>query len=210
MTQKRFLFLVIFTILIVGCSTPAAPTPAPSATAPPPPTPTSPPPSATPIPYNLTVIIRDPEGQPIQGAMASLGEASIPSDADGAVVFSDLPSDQASVKVSAQGYNPAELNQTLARGDNQAEINLEMDPFGLLPQDACAPGEKLLYIADFQDGAAHDWDAAAANAPGWKLEEDPDQPGNLVISARRGVEWANLDFNQHQFDQAIWRLRFKV
>jgi hypothetical protein len=57
---------------------------------------------------------------------------------------------------------------------------MKRDPYGLLPSTACAAGEKLLFMEDFQNGKtilAH-FDNGSAEVP---LGPAPDEPGNTVI-----------------------------
>ena len=44
-----------------------------------------------------------------------------------------------------------EATATLERGLNEVVITLERDPYGVLLADACADGETLRYLEDFQD-----------------------------------------------------------
>ena len=89
-------------------------------------------------------------------------------------------------------------------------IVVEADPFALLPVDACAPGETLLYIEDFQDNEAQGWQEIQYNAPGWALVEEPNQPANLVASAQYYASTQNLwsRLEGQNFENAAWRLRF--
>ena len=131
-------------------------------------------------------------------------------DKDGRASFTNLPSESAVIKVSAPGYNPSEATQQLSRGANQFEVALELDPSGLLPVNACAEGEKLIYITDFQDGGAHEWDVLENKAPGWSVESDPQNAADLVMAARAGGEWAWLGGrDKFSLNNAVWRMRFK-
>ncbi|MEW5870967.1 MAG: carboxypeptidase regulatory-like domain-containing protein [Chloroflexota bacterium] len=209
-TKPVFSLLVILALTLGACGSPGQATT--SATQPPtalPPTAPPPTPTPTPLPVVLEVTLTNPDGGPVVGATVTLGEASQVTGADGLATFSGLQAGQASLQVTAPGYFAQDAAQDLQPGDNQAALVMQPDPDGLLPENACAPGEKLLYIEDFQDGLAQGWDSLEASAPGWKVEADPDQPGNQVLSARKGVEWAVLDPQYYQFQNAVWRVRFK-
>jgi hypothetical protein len=136
------------------------------------------------MPYNLSLNINDGEGEPIAFATAIIGDQERITDENGKAVFEDLTGSSISLLVEASGYFPTDVTENIERGDNQLDVVLERDPFGLPVKDACALGESLLYIDDFQDGAAQGWDAIELNIPGWFVESAPDQPENHVIAAR--------------------------
>jgi DNA-binding SARP family transcriptional activator len=60
------------------------------------------------------------------------------------------------------------------------EETLALGLHGLLPSEACGVGERLLYIEDFQDGEAPEWQEIALQAQGWGLVADPSQSENFV------------------------------
>lgn len=222
-----FILFALCLMLIVGCGpspeevvamTQAAWTPTPKPTSTPLPTPT-----ATPVPYDLNVTITDAEGVPITGAsvmLAELGEddemAILQSDENGQVNWGNLPGETVSLAVESQGYFPGELSESIERGSNEKTISLEPDPFGLLPSEACAPGETPLLIEDFQDGKAQNWEAITAalefNAQnGWALVED--EPGNFILVASNAAGFADASYfydGMEPFTNAVWRLRTKV
>lgn len=212
--------LTILALLVAGCgpSQPAVPpTPAaPAATSTPAPTNTPvPTPTPTPIPYDLTAQVTDAEGKPIAGAVLQVTElgtakgAVQTTDAAGKASWTGLPKETITLDATAQGYLPGKATQTIKRGANQVSITLKRDPFGLLAADACAPGEKPLYIKDFQDGKAQGWPEIELGAPGWKLEADPDAAGNMVISARKGAPWVFYDRQNVAYDNVVWRIQYK-
>jgi len=78
------------------------------------------------------------------------------------------------------------LSGAVERGPNDMSIVLERDPYGVLPASACAPGETLLEVEDFQDGRAQGWgpidEAIEYNAPnGWAIETDPLAEGMVTL-----------------------------
>ncbi len=174
------------------------------------PTPTSTPTSTpTPIPFDANVMIVDEEDNPVSGAIIDIAGAFQTTDENGLASFRDLPGETVTLSISAPGYFPSEVTETIDRGPNELSATLGLDPNGLLVINACAPGEKLLYVDDFQDGSAQEWDVFDNNLPGWSLEGDPGNPDDLVIAAREGANMAWLDQETYTFNNSVWRLKFK-
>lgn len=218
-------FLVPVLGLVSGCgpspeelaATAAAQTAAAATSTPTPtytPTPTSTPtptPTPTPIPYDLALSITGEGGAPVSGAaiiLAELNEEQTTGD-DGQVAWSDLPGEAVTLTVSAQGYFTAEISEIIGRGPNEVGVTLERDPFGLLPGEACAPGETLVYIDDFQDGTAEGWPEIEINALGYSVEADPDEPENTVITISGPYEGQN-SVREDFPERLSWRLRFRI
>lgn len=172
-------------------------------------------PSPTPIPYDLTVLVTDIEGAPLSSVTVTLNElgnadsATQSTDDAGKVSWMNLPGESVSYTVALQGYFPGEGSETIERGMNEVTLALERDPYGLLSADACAAGEKLLYIEDFQDERAQDWPEVEFNAPGWTLGTLPEQEGNYGLSASAPGVFSRLE-GGYVFDNAVWRLKFMV
>jgi len=177
------------------------------------PTPTdTPTPTATPVPYDLSVIVTGEEDAPIVGAHVVLAEVgdetgSQITDEVGQVFWNDLPGETISLSLSAQGYFPLELTQSIERGINQLAVPLERDPHGLLPSQACGPDEKLLYIEDFQDGEADRLESINLKIGGWDLGPHPDSLGNIV-AMYDGEQGSGTELSGGQFDNAVWRFQF--
>jgi 3-keto-disaccharide hydrolase/Carboxypeptidase regulatory-like domain len=218
--QTFFAILLVIVLLLASCGpsteevatmTAAAWTATPLPTATPTLTPT-----ATPIPYDVTVKIIDQDGNPIPDASVVFPESGedspVTADDGGQAAWNNLPGETGKLSVSAQGYFPAEQALSLERGPNEVTLALERDPFGLLPSEACAPGEKLMYIEDFQDGQAQGWQNITAalefNANnGWGLgvlEE-----GNQVVSFT-GLNENGDDLQDYTFENAVWRLKVQA
>lgn len=216
-----FSLIFILSVMISGCgpsaeeqaATSAAQT-AMAATDTPMPTPTdTPTPTATPVPYDLSVIVTGEEDAPIVGANVLLDEVEDETgtqitDEVGQTFWSDLPGETVSLSISAQGYFPLDLTDSLERGINQIVVALERDPHGLLPSEACAPGERLLYIEDFQDGEAQDWLEIEHRAQGWDVAPHPDSLGNIVALNMSRNAYTNL--RDHEFDNAVWRFKYMI
>lgn len=169
-------------------------------------------PTATPIPYDLSVLVAGEEDAPIIGASVVLAEigdevGTLITDDVGQVFWNDLPGETVNLSISAQGYYPLDVAETIERGISQITTTLERDPHGLLPSEACAPSERLLYIEDFQDGSAQGWAEIEARAQGWDVAPHPDSAGNLV-ALNSGVTDTQIVLRDLTFDNAVWRVRF--
>ena len=169
-------------------------------------------PTPTPVPYDLSVLVAGEEDAPIIGASVVLAEigdevGTLITDDVGQVFWKDLPGETVNLSISAQGYYPLDVAETIERGISQITTTLERDPHGLLPSEACAPGERLLYIEDFQDGRAQGWAEIEARAQGWDVVPHPDSAGNLV-ALNSGVIDTQTKLRDLTFDDAVWRVRF--
>jgi hypothetical protein len=158
------------------------------------------------------VIVTGEDDAPIVGAHVVLAEVgdktgSQITDEVGQVFWNDLPGETISLSLSAQGYFPLELTQSIERGITQLAVPLERDPHGLLPAQACGPGEKLLYIEDFQDGEAQGWEAIKHRAGGWDIGPHPDSQGNTVLLNASGQD-TGTQLIEGSFDSAVWRIQF--
>jgi hypothetical protein len=164
----------------------------------------------------------DEAGAPIAGASITFLESgsSDPESADAAGKFSwnNLPGEAVTLNVSAQGYLPAEQSATLERGPSEISVVMKRDPYGLLPSTACAAGEKLLYMADFQDGQT-DMKYFGSNGRGTvPLGPAADETGNTVLihdSTTSKGEYSTILNNDtagapYEFGEAVWRMRFMM
>lgn len=173
-------------------------------------------PTATLVPYNMSLTVKNANGEPITDALVTVEtatEVQEVTDPSGTVSFSDLGSNTIKVKASASGYFAFESDINIERGENQVEIVLERDPYGLLPAQACAPGENILLIEDVQDQAMQGWGDLSAKlesgVPGIEIVEVPDQPGNWVLKTSSLGKDMHLDVTNYDqvFDDAVIRLR---
>jgi len=174
-------------------------------------------PSSTPmpIPYALSVLVTGEGDVPISGAFVTLdgvaGENGTQLTNDlGIVSWSSVPRKIVYLSISAQGYLPTEASGIMGQGDSQVSISLERDPYGILPSEACAPGERLLYIEDFQDGEAQGWPEIEYRAQEWAIASDPDNPGDMVLSRPSTTEHGSASLRERTFDNAVWRLAVRL
>ena len=168
----------------------------------------------TPVPYDLTVTVVDEAGAPIAGASITFPESgngeAVVADAAGKFRWTNVPGAAVTLKVSAQGYLPAEQSATLERGPSEVSVVMKRDPYGLLPVTACAPGEKLLYTQDFQSGTAPGWSNLEYQAQGWSIGELPGETGNEVAIAT-STERINSTLTTLALpENAVWRLNFRT
>ena len=225
--NKKFrigLTVFFIAVFIAGCGpspeeqaataaalTAAAATSTPSPTSTPAPTFTpTPTPTPTPVPYALSLIVVGEEDAPIIGASVVLAEIDGMQNTDdvGQVFWYDLPGETVNLSITAQGYIPTEISETIVRGENEVSVTLERDPFGLLPSEACQANEKILYIEDLQDGHANDWPDIERNNCGWEIGPNPDEPEDLVIIHTGGEEcFANLE--NLTINNAVWRIKLQ-
>lgn len=213
------LVTIIIGGLLVGCglsaeeqgATTAAMTAA-AVTDTPTPVPTdTPTPTATPVPYDLSLIVEGEGDQPIIGAVVKLVGAEVTSETQvtdevGQVFWTDLPGETVDISLSSQGYFPKDATIFVVRGVNQVTVSLDRDPHGLLPSEACGPSESLLYIEDFQDGAADRFETIRLKIGGWDLGPHPESLGN-VVGLYNGQEGSWLTLREESFDNAVWRFQ---
>ncbi|MCK4488955.1 MAG: bacterial transcriptional activator domain-containing protein, partial [Anaerolineales bacterium] len=111
--------------------------------------------------------------------------------------------------------SPEELTQNTTGSMTTAENDTSsgetnpgtISPSGLLPSQACLPGERLLYLEDFQDNKAQGWPEIEYRAQGWDLVSHPDSPENKVIQFPCETETGIL-LSDFTFDNAVWRVFF--
>lgn len=175
-------------------------------------------PTATPVPYDLTISVVDEAGLPLVGASIVFPESGsqepVIVDESGKYTWLNLPGASVTLTVSAQGYLPAEQVAALERGQSEINVALQRDPYGLLPSTACAAGETLLFMEDFQDGQTV---LTTHQQPVPPLGPAPDEAGDTVLVH----DFTNPvdDFSTYlgavngvpfQFGDAVWRLRFMI
>jgi len=132
---------------------------------------------------DLIVKVTDETGGFVSWAEVSVsgaGPAAV-TDEQGQVAWSDLPHSTVTIKVSAQGMEPAEVSSELEPGENAVDVSLVAVPFGLIPAAACAPGETLLLAEDFQTAPLRGWGVYPPSAP-FDIQDDAEQAGNKVLT----------------------------
>ena len=204
------LLVVVFVLAACGPSPEEATTMTASAWTPTPVPPTFTP-TPTPIPYDLTVLITDADGVAVSGATVTINGSDPPvfADEDGKAEWTNLPEPDGSMTITSHGYFASEQTFSLSRGPNDLTFTLERDPNGLLPAQACAAGESLLYIEDFQDNKADGWPEIDLHANGWTISEYATEPGNMVAS-NNSAEHPFSVMDAKTFSDAVWRVRFFV
>jgi hypothetical protein len=130
-------------------------------------------------------------------------------DDSGRVAWYNLPGEVVSLAISAQGYLPTDISKTIERGPNELVAVMELDPYGLLPSEACAPGENLLYIEDFQDGEAQGWPEIELQAQDWSVGPDPIVVEDIVLSRSAAIE-GSAELTGQDFGNSVWRVHFKA
>lgn len=144
-------------------------------------------PTATPVPYDLLIYVSDSEGQPIEGANIAFGKSTIKeTSSEGELIIRNLSENQGILQCSKQGYILINKDISLNRGENEVNIELEQDPFGLQLSEVLAEGEKIFFIEDFQD-SKEDFDEVIGN---WQVIEDPSEDGNMIID----VDQSEIEF----------------
>ncbi len=157
----------------------------------------------TPIPYDLTVKVTDQTGNPITWAtgivLVSGTNVSKEANDAGQLVWNNLSNPGESLSVSAQGYKPVQQTLSMEQGPNELSIVLETDPYQLNPGKACQPGQKILYVEDFEDGQAQDLDNI--EAPKWNFVQVEGRGTVLRVNAPGGNASTT---NWKEFGNAVW------
>jgi len=167
----------------------------------------------SPIPYDVTLKVEDQEGVPIVGVFVAVNELEgqvgglqISNDS-GEVNWLGLPGDVASLSMAGQGYFSYEFQAQIERGENLLSVQLERDPNGLLPSEACSPAEKIIYIDDFEDRRAKEWPEIDFGSQGWSFEKDEEE--NIAVVARTD-DFISTMMQNFIFENFVWRSKFLV
>jgi len=105
--------------------------------------------------------------------------------------------------ISTNGTDPISPQESTVPTMDFSE---SVDTYSISPDEACLPGEELLYLEDFQDGQAQGWQEIEYQAQDWEIINDPDTPGNLILTRPSTYEGYS-DLRGHEFDNAVWRLK---
>ncbi len=172
-------------------------------------TPTSPAQGAAVSAYSIRVTVSGPDGQAISWARAVLNQAGsdIPRKADeaGQMAWDNLPSPAATLSVFAQGYSAQHQPLSLVQGANTLAVVLQLDPLQVNPAKACSASEKLLYIEDFEDGQAQDFDNLVK--PKWRLANLPERGIVLVVDSPGGNA---KSMSISEYGNAVWKFDLRA
>ncbi len=163
-------------------------------------------PTPTPIPYDVNISIIDVDGNPISEASIVFPESGddqpVIVDPEGSYAWFNLSGSEGNVQVSSQGYYLSETSLSLERGANDVVVQLERDPFQILPSEACLPGQEVLLIEDFEDQQLQGWQGYSR--PLWNFEED-DARGTYLIASPGGDEYT-IDYAAQEFGNMVWHI----
>lgn len=167
-------------------------------------------PTATPMPFDLEVSLAGEGGEPVHFAayVSAPENKNVMPDENGKVEFLNLPGPEMEVSVTAQGYQPHTETISLERGMNQKTLTLALDPAQINPATACAPGQKVLYIEDFEDGFVGDWDGNP-NRPMWDFV---DEEGRGKVLTFNGIEeggWGTIMDEEITYSNILWKMDLK-
>ena len=117
------------------------------------------------------------------------------------------PGEVSSTEESIQSFDltPAASMSPSAISASQSPKIDENNSSAFPPDQACMPGEKLLYLEDFQDGQAQDWLEIEFQAQGWKIIPLPDLPEDLVAS-HYGNQDGKSFLQDLILENAVWRI----
>jgi len=83
----------------------------------------------------------------------------------------------------------------------------EHDPYTITSEQTCLPGERFLYLEDFQDGQAQGWPEIEFRAQNWDIVPDPEESGNL-LAQNPGINGTVVTFQGEIFPDAVFRVNF--
>ncbi len=176
--------LAVAVLLIILPSCAAIATPVPPTLTPIPPTFTPvPTKTATPIVYNAIVHVVDENGNSLSNAKIVQGETVELTDNQGFWRKSGQ-SPVLSISVWAQGYLLQQYSSSMQAGDNEIQIQLLPDPFGLKMTDLEKEGYELVFVEDFQDGIID----CTTKGNGNITKDDTNSANQLLLADLRNLE----------------------
>lgn len=201
---------IVLIVISSSCAVPATPVPPTLTPIPPTITPVStftplPTATATPILYSASVHVVDENGSSLSDAKIIQGETVDLTDNQG-IWNTSGPSPDLSIRVWAQGYSLQEYSASLQAGDNEIQVQLAPDPFGLKAADLAKEGYELVFVEDFQDGIVD----CRIKGNGNVTNDDTDPENQLLL-----VDLRNLDdgfscfFGPIQLQDAIIEVDFR-
>ncbi len=159
--------------------------------------------------YGVKVKVTNQDGQPITWANAvvnvSGNDLSKRTDSAGQAAWSDLTGASGTISIFAQGYKTAHQALNLGQGSNELVVVMDTDPFQVDPAKACLPGEKMVYVEDFEDGQAQDFEDLVK--PKWKLVNLPER--GIVLNVNSPGGNAKTMVNA-EFGNAVWQFALKA
>jgi hypothetical protein len=135
----------------------------------------------------------------------------VQADDQGMYSWTNVEGDEVSLTVTAQGYFEAKQSATIERGLNEVVVTLSRDPMGILPEEACAPGQPVLYIEDFQDGLSRGWETIplgiGGDMPnGWSII---DEDGNKILVHADAPSGGGDTLQERTFGNFVWHIKYK-
>ena len=161
--------------------------------------------TATPIIYNAIVKVVDENGNSLSNAKIIQGKTVDLTDNQGIWrKSSQFP--ELSISVWAQGYLLQEYSSSMQGGDNEIQIQLLPDPFGLKMTDLEKEGYELVFIEDFQDGIVDCTIRGNGN-----VEKDDTNPANqlLLVDLRNLGDDFSCFFGPINMQDAIIEVDFR-
>lgn len=154
--RKIIIVMLILVLVVVACGpseeaiatmTASAWTPTPEPTLTP-----------TPMPYDLELSLAGEEGESITFGVyvEAAGMEPVMMEETGLLSLLNLPGPDVELSITTQGYEPHTETVSLERGKNPVTLTLTADPLQINPATACAEGQKVLFIEDFEDGKAQE------------------------------------------------------
>jgi len=107
-------------------------------------------PTPTPVIYNLKITVENEEGTVIPDAKIIMDKTYL---TDEMGVWSDsLLNPEFDASIWAQGYKLQKFSTELEPGENEINVKVEADSYGLKLEDLQKEGYELIFVEDFQDG----------------------------------------------------------
>ena len=164
----------------------------------------TPEPTATPIVYDLTLEVKDEEGNPIPNAKIIIEEVFL-TDNQG-IWESSLLEPDFSASVWAQGYTLQEISASLNPGENIVQVGLTADANGLQTADLEKEGYELVFVEDFQDNLV---DCNLIGNGGLYPDETTEGNNLLLVDLRNLDSSFGCEFGPTDIKNAIIEVDFR-
>ena len=200
-TRSVFSIFTLLFFLLSGCA--PTPTPLPPTFTPEPTV--APEPTATSVPYNVMIKLVDESGNPVPEAKVIQDETVEFTDIQG-LWQKNNKQPELSLGVWAQGYLLQEHASILEPGDNDIQIELDKDPFGLDISNLAIDGYELVFVEDFQDNIAD----CIIEGNGNVVADDTDLENYLLLADLRNLNDSFLcTFGPTNLENAILEVDFR-